>query len=119
MPRVKRGNKRVQRRKKILKQAKGYYGARSRLYRTAEQAVEKSGVYAYSGRKQRKRDFRGLWNIRINAAARDQGLSYSLLIHGLDKAGVALNRKMLAALAVEDQPAFISLVDTAKRALTM
>ncbi len=119
MPRVKRGNKRLQYRKKILKQAKGYYGARSRLYRTAEQAVEKAGVHAYSGRKIRKRDFRSLWNVRINAAAREQGLSYSRLMSGLGKAGVALNRKMIASLAVDDQPAFLQLVDTAKRALTM
>ncbi len=117
MPRVRRGNKRLQYRKKILKSAKGYYGARSRLYRTAEEAVEKAGVYAYAGRKIRKRDFRSLWNTRINAAARAQGLSYSQLINGLKKADVALNRKMMAALAVEDKTAFTTLVDTAKRAL--
>jgi large subunit ribosomal protein L20 len=117
MPRVKRGNRRLQYRKKILKRAKGYYGARSRLYRTAEQAVEKAGVYAYAGRKQRKRDFRTLWTTRINAAARLHGLSYSRFMNGLDRAGIALNRKMLAGIAVEDPAAFSSLADTAKRAL--
>ena len=117
MPRVKRGNRRLQYRKKILKRARGYYGARSRLYRTAEQAVEKAGVYAYAGRKQRKRDFRTLWNTRINAAARLHGLSYSRFMNGLGRAGIALNRKMLAGIAVEDPAAFTSLADTAKRAL--
>ncbi len=117
MPRVRRGNKRLQYRKKILKRAKGYYGARGNLYRTAEQAVEKAAVYAYQGRKRRKRDFRQLWIARINAAARDQGLSYSRLIHGLHQAGVELDRKMLAGLAVDDPAAFSSLAETARRAL--
>jgi large subunit ribosomal protein L20 len=117
MPRVKRGNKRLQYRKKILKRAKGFYGAKGRLYRTAEQAVEKAGVHAYQGRKVRKRDFRQLWIARINAAARDQGLSYSRLMHGLSEAGVELNRKMLAALAAEDPAAFASVAETARRAL--
>jgi large subunit ribosomal protein L20 len=117
MPRVKRGNRRLQYRKKILKRAKGYYGGRSRLYRTAEQAVEKAGVFAYAGRKQRKRDFRTLWTTRINAAARLHGLSYSRFMNGLGRAGIALNRKMLAGIAVEDPAAFNSLADTAKRAL--
>ncbi|MFQ5669491.1 MAG: 50S ribosomal protein L20 [Acidobacteriota bacterium] len=117
MPRVKRGNKRLEYRKKILKRASGYYGARSRLYRTAEQAVEKAGVYAYAGRKMRKRDFRRLWNTRINAAAREHDLSYSQLLHGLGQAGVVLNRKMLAAVAVEDPAAFTHLVDMARSAL--
>jgi large subunit ribosomal protein L20 len=117
MSRVKRGNRRLQYRKKILKRAKGYYGARSRLYRTAELAVEKAGAYAYVGRKLRKRDFRTLWTTRINAAARLHGLSYSRFMNGLDRADIALNRKMLAGIAVEDPAAFASLADTAKRAL--
>ena len=117
MPRVKRGNKRVQYRKKILKRAKGYYGARSRLFRTAEQAVEKAGVYAYQGRKIRKRDFRRLWTNRINAGARAHGLSYSQFMNGLKKANVLLDRKMLASLAVDDAAAFQAVVETAKRAL--
>ena len=117
MPRVKRGNRRLQYRKKILKRAKGYYGARSRLYRTAEQAVEKAGAYAYAGRKLRKRDFRMLWNTRINAAARLHGLSYSRFMNGLNRAGIVLNRKMLAGIAVDDPAAFANLADTAKRAL--
>jgi large subunit ribosomal protein L20 len=118
MPRVTRGNRRLQYRKKILKRARGYYGARSRLYRTAEQAVEKAGVHAYAGRKIRKRDFRALWTARINAAARLHDLSYSRFMNGLKQSGVALNRKMLASIAVDDPAAFAHLADAAKRALT-
>ena len=117
MPRVKRGNKRLQYRKKILKRAKGYYGARGRLYRTAELAVERGLATAYTGRKLRKRDFRRLWNVRINAASRAEGLSYSLFMHGLGRAGVEVNRKMLASLAVDDQGAFHTLVEAARKAL--
>jgi large subunit ribosomal protein L20 len=117
MPKVRRGNRRLQYRKKILKRAKGFYGARGNLYRTAEQAVEKAAVYAYQGRKLRKRDFRQLWIARINAAARLEGLSYSRLVHGLNQAGVELNRKMLAGLAVDDPAAFSSIADAARRAL--
>ena len=94
------------RRKKILKQAKGYYGARSRSYRVARQAVIKAGQYAYRDRRQRKRQFRALWIARINAAARENGLSYSRFMNGLDKAGIAIDRKVLAELAVEDKAAF-------------
>jgi large subunit ribosomal protein L20 len=118
MPRVKRSTKRVQYRKRILKRAKGYYGARGRLYRIAEQAVERGAGYAYAGRKQRKRELRSLWTTRINAAARAAGLTYSLMIHGLEKAGVAVNRKMIADLAVNDPNAFTALVATARGALT-
>ena len=118
MPRVRRGNRRLQYRKKILKRAKGYYGARGRLFKTAEEAVEKAGVYAYTGRKLRKRDFRRLWITRINAGARDHGLSYSQLINGLKKADVGLNRQMLAALAVDDRSGFGAVVEAARRALS-
>ena len=111
MPRVRRGTSRVHYRSKILKRAKGYYGARSRLYRTAEQAVEKAGVYAYVGRKLKKRDFRRLWAVRINASARSHGISYSQLMNGLRQAEVCINRKMLAALAVEDDAAFAAVVN--------
>ncbi|MFQ5718476.1 MAG: 50S ribosomal protein L20 [Acidobacteriota bacterium] len=117
MPRVKRSNRRVSYRKKILKKARGYYGARSRLYRIAEEAVEKAGVYAYDGRKRRKRDFRRLWTARINAGARVHGMSYSQMIRGLKSANVCLNRKMLAALAVEDDAGFAAVVEAARRAL--
>jgi large subunit ribosomal protein L20 len=117
MPRVKRGNKRLLYRKKILKRASGFYGAKGRLYRIAELAVEKAGVHAYAGRKVRKRDFRALWVARINAAAHEQGLSYSELIGGLAKAGIALNRKMLALLAVDDRATFAAVAEEARRAL--
>ena len=115
--RVKRGNKRRKSRKKVLEQAKGYYGKKSNAYRVAAQAVDKSGVYAYSGRKQKKRDFRKLWIVRINAAARQHGLSYSRLINGLKHAGVEINRKMLAELAVHDAEAFGQVASTAREAL--
>lgn len=117
MARVKRGVTARARHKKILKQAKGYYGARSRVFRVAKQAVIKAGQYAYRDRKVRKRDFRALWIQRINAAAREHGLSYSRLINGLSRAGVALDRKMLADLAVHDKPAFAALVEQARSAL--
>lgn len=117
MARVKRGNKRVQRRKKILKQAKGFYGTRSRSHRIAKQAVDKALAYAYRDRRQRKRQFRRLWIVRINAAARQNGLSYSLFMAGLKAAGSELDRKSLAAIAVEDAAAFGALAQTAKDAL--
>ena len=103
-----------QRKKKVLKQAKGYWGGRSRLFRTAREAVDRAQVYAYRDRRKRKRDFRRLWIARINAAARINGISYSQLIHGLDKAGVEINRKMLAELAVRDPGAFTAVVEQAR-----
>ncbi|NOV29094.1 50S ribosomal protein L20 [Methylomonas sp. ZR1] len=106
MARVKRGVTARARHKKILKLAKGYYGARSRVYRVAKQAVIKAGQYAYRDRKQKKRQFRALWIVRINAAARLYGISYSRLINGLNKANVAIDRKVLADLAVRDIDAF-------------
>ena len=117
MPRVKRGVTATARHKKILEQAKGYYGARSRVYRVAKQAVIKAAQYAYRDRKQRKRQFRALWIIRINAAAREHGLSYSRLMDGLHKAAVHIDRKMLADLAITDKLAFEKLATTAKSAL--
>ncbi len=114
MPRVKGGSKTRQRRKKRLKMAKGYWGSRHRLFRTATEAVDKAGVYAYRDRKQRKRDFRRLWVARINAAARHQGLSYSRLIAGLKKAGIGLDRKVLADLAVHDPGAFAQIAERAR-----
>ncbi len=117
MPRVKRGVTARARHKKVLKEAKGYYGARSRVYRVAKQAVIKAGQYAYRDRRQKKRQFRALWIVRINAAAREQGLSYSRLIHGLKVAGVELDRKILAEIAYSDSDAFKALADQAKRAL--
>ena len=110
MPRVKRGVTAHARHKKILKLAKGYYGARSRVYRVAKQAVIKAGQYAYRDRKQRKRQFRALWIARINAAARESGLSYSRFMNGLKKASIDLDRKVLADLAVHDKEAFAELV---------
>jgi len=114
MPRVKRGVQARARHKKVLKQAKGYYGARSRVFRVAKQAVIKAGQYAYRDRRQRKRQFRSLWIVRINAAAREHGLSYSRFIDGLNKVGIELDRKILAELAVEDKPAFAALAEQAK-----
>jgi large subunit ribosomal protein L20 len=116
MPRVKRGNKRVQRRKKILKQARGYYSLKSRAHRIAKQAVERALLYAYRDRRQKKRHFRSLWIVRINAAARVHGLSYSRLVAGLKAAGVEVNRKMLADLAVHDAAAFGELAKVAQQA---
>lgn len=118
MPRVKRGVTARARHKKVLKEARGYYGARSRVYRVAKQAVIKAGQYAYRDRRQRKREFRALWIVRINAAARLHGLSYSCFINGLMKSGVTVDRKMLADLAVHDATAFAQLADMAKNALT-
>ena len=117
MPRVKRGVVARRRHKKILKKAKGYYGARSRVFRVAKQAVIKAGQYAYRDRRQRKRQFRALWITRINAASRANGLSYSRLIAGLRKAEIELDRKVLADLAVHDKPAFGAVVEKAKTAL--
>ena len=114
MPRVKRGPVARRRRKKVMKLAKGYYGGKSRLFRTANQQVMKSLFYAYRDRRQRKRDFRKLWITRINAAARSNGLSYSRFISGLKKAEVEINRKMLADMAVHDQAGFNRLVQVAK-----
>ena len=109
MPRVKRGFKARRRRKKVLKAAKGYRGARSKAFRVANVAVMRAGMYAYRDRKQRKRDFRKLWIIRINAAARQHGLSYSKFMGGLRKAGITLDRKILADMAVRDPVAFSQL----------
>jgi large subunit ribosomal protein L20 len=114
MSRVKRGVAAHRRRKRILEQAKGYQGARSRLHQTAREAVEKAWKYAYRDRKQRKREFRVLWIARINAAAREHGLSYSRFMHGLRSAGVEVDRKILAQLAVSDPKAFAELAALAK-----
>jgi len=110
MPRVKRGVPARRRHKKILKQAKGYYGGRSRLFKTANEAVMKAGQYAYRDRRQRKRQFRRLWITRINAAARQHGMTYSQLIHGMQAAGIALDRKVLADMAVREPEAFAAVV---------
>lgn len=118
MARVKRGTKRLQRRKKILKEAKGYWGTKSKLRRSAKEQLLKSGSYAYRDRRQKKRSFRRLWIIRIGAAARQHGFSYSQFIYGLKKAGIELNRKVLADLAVSDQGAFKQIVQTAKEAIS-
>ncbi|MGZ5055546.1 MAG: 50S ribosomal protein L20 [Methylobacter sp.] len=115
MPRVKRGVTARARHKKILKQAKGYYGARSRVYRVAKQAVIKAGQYAYRDRKQKKRQFRALWIVRINAAARLSGISYSRLINGLTKANVKIDRKVLADIAVRDINGFAKIAEIAKQ----
>ena len=114
MARVKRGVQAKKRHKKILKQAKGYRGARSRTYKVAKQAVMRSGQYAYRDRRQKKRVFRSLWIVRINAAARENGISYSKLISGLKKANIELDRKALAHLAVNDKEAFTVLAEQAK-----
>ena len=105
------------RRNKVLKAAKGYWGSKSKHFKMAKQAVMKSGNYAYIGRKQKKRDFRALWITRISAQAKVNGMNYSTLMHGLKLAGVDLNRKMLAEIAVSDKEAFAALVETAKAAL--
>ncbi len=115
MARVKRGVTTHRRHKKILRQAKGYYGNRSKIYRVANQAVMRAQMYAYAHRKQRKRDFRKLWIARINAACRINGLSYSKFINGLKNAGVEVNRKILADLAVNDAKAFTDLCELAKK----
>jgi large subunit ribosomal protein L20 len=115
MPRVKRGVTTHRRHKKILKLAKGYVGSKSKLYRVANQQVMKSGAYAYAHRKMKKREFRQLWIARINAAARDNGTTYSRMIHGLKTAGVDINRKVLADLAISDPQGFAQLADVAKK----
>ena len=117
MPRVKRGVTAHRRHKKILKQAKGYYGARSRIFRVAKQAVIKAGQYAYRDRRQRKRQFRALWITRINAQARANGITYSQFINGLKKANIEVDRRVLADLAVHDKSAFSAIVDQAKTSL--
>jgi len=117
MPRVKRGVQAGARHKKVLSEAKGYYGARRKVYRVAKQAVVKAGQYAYRDRRQRKRQFRALWIARINAAARENGLSYSRFINGLSKAEIEIDRKVLADLAVFDKVAFSALAEKAKASL--
>ena len=118
MARVKRGVTAKARHKKVLDKAKGYYGARSKVYRVAKQAVIKAGQYAYRDRRQRKREFRALWITRINAAARLHGLSYSRLVNGLRKAEVDIDRKVLADIAVHDPEAFGAIASQAKAALS-
>ena len=114
MARVKRGVTARARHKKILKQAKGYYGARSRVYRVAKQAVMRAGQYAYRDRRNKKRVFRALWITRINAASREHGLTYSVFMNGLKKAAIGLDRKVLADMAVMDKPAFAAIVNQVK-----
>jgi large subunit ribosomal protein L20 len=114
MPRAKGGSKTRQRRKKILKQAKGYVGGRHRLYRTAAETVLRAGAFAYRDRRRKKREARGLWIVRINAACRQVGLTYSRFMAGLKKAGIGLDRKVLAELAVSDPAAFAKLAETAR-----
>jgi large subunit ribosomal protein L20 len=117
MARVKGAMMTRKRRKKVLKLAKGYFGAKSKLFRIAKQAVMKSGQYAYIGRKQRKRNFRSLWITRISAACKMNGTNYSTFVNGLKRADIALNRKMLSEIAISDPSAFSNLVDKAKAAL--
>jgi large subunit ribosomal protein L20 len=117
MPRAKRGNKRLERRKKILKLAKGYRGTKSKLYRSAKESVERGLNFAYTGRKLKKRDFRSLWIVRIGAAARLNGLNYSQFMHGLKVAGIELDRKVLADLAAKEPEAFAELAGQVKNAL--
>ncbi|MBF8301571.1 MAG: rplT [Acidobacteria bacterium] len=117
MPRVKRGTVRRAKRKKLLTRAKGYYQTKSKLYRAAKEAVDTAGKYAFVGRKNKKRDYRRLWIVRINAAARENGLSYSQLMRGLKAAGVALDRKMLADMAVTQTAAFAKVAAQAKASL--
>lgn len=117
MARVKGALMTRKRRKKTLKLAKGYFGAKSRLFKTAKQAVMKSGQYAYIGRKQRKREFRSLWITRISAGCKQNGMNYSQFMNGLKKAGIDLNRKMLSELAIADPAAFAAIVEQAKAAL--
>lgn len=117
MPRAVDGSRRKDRRKKILKEAKGFWGRRSKLFRTAKDAVAKSQSYAYRDRKTKKRVFRSLWITRISAATKSHGINYSQFIHGLNRADIAMNRKALSNLAIEDPKAFEALVDKAKSAL--
>ncbi len=114
MPRVRRGVPAAKRRKRILKRAKGFFGGRSKLYSVAVEAVEKADKYAYRDRRQRKREFRGLWIARINAAARQNGTSYSRLMAGLKSAGIEVDRKILAQLALEDPQSFAAIVERAR-----
>ena len=116
MPRVKRGTKRRAKRKKILERASGYFLTKSKLYRSAKESVERALKFAYAGRRQKKRQYRSLWIVRISAAARDNGMSYSQFISGLKKSGVELDRKILADLAVKDPAAFGKLAEQAKSA---
>lgn len=118
MTRIKRGVTARKKHKKILKQAKGYYGARSRVFRVAKQAVIKAAQYAYRDRRVKKRDFRSLWIVRINAACREAGLSYSQFIYGLKKANIILDRKVMAEIAVDDKESFNSLVEKAKQQIS-
>ena len=117
MARIKGATMTRKRRKKVLKLAKGYFGAKSRLFKTAKEAVMKSGQYAYIGRKQKKRNFRSLWITRISAGCKMNGINYSTFMNGLKKAGITLNRKMLSEIAISDPAAFTSLVEKAKAAL--
>ncbi len=117
MARVSRGVQAHAKHKKILKKAKGYYGARSKVYRVAKQAVIKAGQYAYRDRRQRRRQFRRLWIVRINAEARNNGLSYSRMIDGMNKAGIEIDRKVLSDIAIFDKAAFAQIADQAKAAL--
>ena len=117
MPRIKGGVNAKKKQRKVLKMAKGYYGARSKQYRTAKQAVMRAMARSYVGRKQTKRDYRRLWITRINAAARINGLSYSRFMNGLKNAGININRKMLSEMAIHDAPAFAKLAETAKSAI--
>ena len=117
MARVKGGTVARKRRKKILKEASGYFGSKHRLWKTAKEQLLHSGVYAYRDRRQKKRDFRKLWITRINAACRENDISYSKFINGLAKAGIEINRKMLSEMAIDDPKSFTSLVETAKKAL--
>jgi len=117
MPRVKRGVTAHARHKKVMDQAKGYYGARRKVFRVAKQAVIKAGQYSYRDRRQKKRDFRSLWITRINAAARENGLSYSRVINGLKRAEIEIDRKVLADLAVHDKAAFKALAEKAQASL--
>ena len=117
MARIKGATMTRKRRNKVLKMAKGYYGSKSSLFKTAKQAVMKSGQYAYIGRKQKKRDFRRLWITRISAACKMNGMNYSTFMNGLNKAGIELNRKMLSEIAIADPAAFTALVEKAKAAL--
>ncbi|HTK94741.1 MAG TPA: 50S ribosomal protein L20 [Terriglobales bacterium] len=117
MPRVKRGTKRRQKRKKILERASGYFLTKSKLYRSAKESVERGLKFAYAGRRQKKRQYRSIWIVRIGAAARQNGLSYSQFINGLKKSGVELDRKILADIAVKDMPGFKALAEQSKAAL--
>ena len=117
MARIKGATMTRKRRNKVMKMAKGYYGSKSSLFKTAKQAVMKSGQYAYVGRKQKKRDFRRLWITRISAACKMNGMNYSTFMNGLNKAGITLNRKMLSEIAIADPAAFTTLTEKAKAAL--